>query len=254
MKKKTWRYSLVAFLALLLIYTSVQIINIWPLLTAKSYFEYHFEYQRFKVHWHKPPDYGIGHIFGEVEQRIRQVPIFEGNESFEVLLCNEETYTVFAEVFRRPIQSQGIYIPFFNYVLINVPFIREMQERSDGRFSYNLLEGNIIHIISHEIIHQLLKEELGFLKVRSLPQWKQEGFCEYWASRWAKQRDPSYTLKSRVDQYNSGFYDQAGSVRKDYIEAHLLTEYYFTELEGSIQEFFQDDIQKSELRKQLELK
>ena len=37
----------------------------------------------------------------------------------------------------------------------------------------------ISDIIIHELGHSYLKQEYGYLKMKQIPEWKQEGFCEY---------------------------------------------------------------------------
>ena len=86
------------------------------------------------------------------------------------------------------------------------------------------MEGNIIEIICHEIIHSFVYEKLGAEKYTLIPFWKQEGYAEYAANILVKEKDSLYNFRNRVDIYlNDEFWGNNKAV-KDYYEAELLVE------------------------------
>ena len=82
-------------------------------------------------------------------------------------------------------------------IFVSLTFLEEMEERYGPRFRYSLVEGDLAHIVTHEIVHTLVEEELGRFAAKRLPRWKLEGYCEYAAVREAVRRDGLDSLESR---------------------------------------------------------
>ena len=107
-------------------------------------------------------------------------------------------------------------------------FIERIKQRYGPQYGYGILEGDVGHVITHEIIDELIVDRVGFLKGRFLPSWKKEGYCEYSASHYKAKQDTGYSLENMVNRYSNGFYDDVGAGRKYYVFSKILVEYLLT--------------------------
>lgn len=225
-----------------------QIIKAWPLLCPKPYFEFEMEYNEFQVYADCPKGEALKSILDEVSARLRSIPIEGPEPQYTLFICYDaERYKMFANKAGKPATSQGFNLMPLGYTFINQSFISKIKKANSHGYQYNLLEGNPAHIITHEITHQLLSKELGFFKVRQIPTWKLEGYCEYAASLHPKRRDSSYQFKNELFKYFAGQYDHIPAGRQFYIRSQLLTEYYLDHQENSFDTFMADSLLEHDL-------
>ena len=59
----------------------------------------------------------------------------------------------------------------------------------------------MVHVATHELMHQYLGDAYGEFASRALPTWKVEGYCEYGVNHFVAPRDSGYTIPERIDIY-----------------------------------------------------
>jgi len=122
-----------------------------------------------------------------------------------------------------------------------------MKARNTSGSKFNLLEGNLAHIIAHEICHQLITEEIGYFRMRKTGNWKLEGFCEYTASKRRKTENDTYQFREFAADYFNGQFDELPAGRKLYLKSLLLTEYYLSYLDRSFTELVHNKVSEYNL-------
>ena len=139
----------------------------------------------------------------------------------------EKKFSFFAKITGSSYPAQGFNINYVNKIIISKSFINEThKERKAAKklIPFSALDGDIIEVICHEIIHSFVYEKLGAKKYALVPFWKQEGYAEYAANISVKEKDSLYNFNNRVDIYlDDGFWGDNKAV-KDYYEAELLVE------------------------------
>jgi len=82
---------------------------------------------------------------------------------------------------------------------VNVDFIEKLAAKTSGQPKYNAREGSVVHVATHQLMHQYLADAYGDLAFRFLPTWKTEGYCEYRVNHLAAPRDSDYSIEERID-------------------------------------------------------
>lgn len=216
----------------------------WILLNPNEKFPYHSEYKEFTIRSDEPIERHIKQKLDSVSWRLTSVLDYP-NDRYQIYLCNRpETYGIFSKKVGKPQKTQGFNLQPLNYIFINVSFVQEMKSRNDVGFKYHILEGNLSHLIAHEICHQLIAKRIGFLRMRRIDNWKLEGFCEYSASKRVKKKDASYRFSEFAADFFNGRFDNISSGRRFYIESMIITEYYLDYRNKNFNNLVNDDINK----------
>ena len=198
----------------------------WIILNPGGEFKHQVWYQEFNVYSETPIGDELKVILDEVSFRLSQIPgYYQGK--YKIFLCsNSETFGKFADIVGKPNRTQGFNLQPLNYIFINASLVEEIRTQNINGYKYNILEGNIAHIIAHEIVHQLIADQLGYFKMRGTDSWKLEGYCEYAASLEMKKMDSLYQFTDFYTDYFSGKYSELPSGKIFYIKSALITEYY----------------------------
>jgi len=244
--KSIHKYLLYASLLLLLL-VGFEVVNNWVLLQPEQQFEYRKEYKIFNIYSDNPIENDLEVILDEVYFRLSGTLDFDKGQ-YKIYLCKKtETYATFSNKVGKPANTQGFNLQPLNNIFINVPFILEIKERNTDGHKYNILEGSLAHIIAHEISHQLIAKEIGYLKMRSVDSWKLEGFCEYLAADRLKKMDNSYSYTDFAKSFFKGGYNQIPPGRKFYIKSLLLTEYFIDYKRQGFSELIDTELSENEL-------
>lgn len=248
--KFRFKYLLYASL-LLILFVGFEVVNNWILLQPKQQFEYQKEYKKFKIYSDNPIENDLELILDEVSFRLYNTLNFDKGE-YEIFLCKRtEIYDRFAKKVGKSARTQGFNLHPLNYIFINVPFIQEIMERNTDGHKYSILEGNIAHIIAHEICHQLIANKIGYLKMRYVESWKLEGFCEYSASQRIKRKDNFYSYTAFAKDFFNGEYHEISYGRKFYIRSLLLTEYFIDQKRRSFNDLIDTKLSENELLEEI---
>lgn len=174
--------------------------------------------------------------------RLTASPIHNPNKQQYIFFCsNNDTYAMFAEPLNASLNSQGLNILPLKYVFISLPNIKDKREWFGDAYKHTVVEGNVAHIIAHEITHGDIQDKVGFINVRSIPQWKNEGFAEYAATIYAIRNDASAGLNKRIRRSYQPDFLQGYSTQGLYVHSQLLVEYLMEEEQLTFQELMKEE-------------
>jgi hypothetical protein len=168
-----------------------------------------------------------GTFITEIDQRLKSCELFNETVQKIYIFDSETDFNFYAKLsFVNP--SQAFNNHLFDKIFLNKPFIERTRTERAGAgivITHSALEGNIIEIAAHEIIHSFVYHKLGKQKASSLPFWKQEGYPEYTANIFPKKNDSTYNFFQRIALLNAVNYWEGPKEIRDYYEAEVLVEY-----------------------------
>lgn len=123
----------------------------------------------------------------------------EGNRPF-TLLHDVVMRFVFAAAGLGRSSSYNLSVP--PYISQSITFHRPIIESNslvhpDGSRRVNQ---DLTRTLTHEVVHTLLRQELGLDGVMATPMWKQEGYADYVAASTTILADPSYDIGTSVER------------------------------------------------------
>ncbi len=142
------------------------------LLYPSLLFSHHAVYKNIRLHSNE--DFGIDAIMAKPLRKIRQSGFYPDRFRPDIYFCDSHRlYTFLAPANSG---SFGVHYPLTgNIILSRTDFRKGIIVRNGESHSSRSLES----VITHEMTHHLIESEFGFLKTRFMPEWKEEGFCEY---------------------------------------------------------------------------
>jgi hypothetical protein len=102
-------------------------------------------------------------------------------------------------------------------------------------------------VIAHETTHSLLENNLGIVKYKLLPSWKNEGYCDFIANE-------SSFNKQKGLQDICNYKDNSDIPSFKYFKYRIITEYLFEERKITLEKFLNDDFELEEINKNLKKK
>ena len=120
--------------------------------------------------------------------------------------------------------------------------IESVGRRNGGRPVYSRLEGSWSAAIAHEVAHDLIVAEVGFIRARKIPVWKSEGFADYSANLMPAAADPDYDLRNRIGILldDDSWRSTMGYIDRRHFRWHLLVE-FLCSVEGLTFEYLMDE-------------
>ena len=236
--KKILKITLIVIIGLPIIYFSI-------LASTGLWFNYHYEVDNFNIYCDSEitsPDILIENL----NNRLNTCEIFKEDVEHKIYISSsEKKFRFFAKITGSSYPAQGFNINYLNKIFISESFINETHKEHKAvnkLIPYSALEGNMIEVICHEIIHSFVYDKLGAEKYALVPFWKQEGYAEYAANISIKETDSSYNFNDRVDIYLDVEFWGNNKAVKDYYEAELLVENLMDNYGVSFVELMNDSI------------
>ncbi len=166
---------------------------------------------------------------------IQRSKIHNKSQKFNVYIVKSHAQYRFFAPFSPG--SFGIYYPLIGSIFINKidPVTKRVSRATDLRTRA------LYSVVSHEITHQMLNEDLGFYKFMRLPAWKNEGYSEYisGSTTISEQEGFSMIKKGEISKTGSGKYFLYAKV----------TSYLLKDRGISFDEFIKADFNWEELKK-----
>lgn len=214
----------IAFISL--VYIVFEISRTYPLYYPHPFFEYQTNYHHFTLFSDQPiKDYFLN-LVDEAVDRVSPVEIYDPDNTYHVFVVHDTgLFGSFAEKLNMNPAGQALTIHPLGYILINLTAVERTKSIYKNRYPHTLYRGDTAYILSHELMHVLTTDRLGFFSSWLLPDWKREGYAEYGASLHNRRHDPNYSLFDRFKQYRNGFYDDLSENQQFYIRSGLLVEY-----------------------------
>jgi hypothetical protein len=195
--KKTIKWMGIAIAAVIVLI----LLAIGVLTTPGLFMTEHKQYRAITVHTEIPIGPEIDSIMTEVFERLDAVPIYDPDRKMNLILCStQDKFSFFSRLTLRGQRIMGYCLLGNAYV--NLDFIKELAGRTRGRPKYHTREGSVVHVATHELMHQYLADAYGEFASRSLPTWKIEGYIEYGVNQYVAPRDSGYTIPRRIDIYS----------------------------------------------------
>lgn len=187
-------------------------------------------------------DEDFGEVLADVNRRLESVAVSPPAKINRVFLCRSQSlYATFARLSLVNPSAQGFNLSIFGNTFVSLPRVRRALAASWAVPRYSAREGDIAHVIAHEIVHDLSQDAVGYLKYRRLPMWKREGYAEYGAIITVVREDPEAGLEYRVSVlFDDSAWPTGSGPARVYYRAELLVE-YLIEVEGYGFEDIMDD-------------
>ena len=217
-------------------------------------FPYHHEVGSVSLRSDSPIDSGLIAVLAEIDQRLGRLEVNDDELRHRLFLCTSaRRYAFFARLLGIPASSQGVNAPLVNTVFLSQPFLDSMRARYGTRYPYTLVEGDLAHVATHEIVHTLVKKRLGYWGARGLPHWKREGYPEYAAVAERLADDPHKGLPERLAQFERLLQEGIGPIREQYVRGQLMVEYLMRVEGWSFDELVEADLASDDVFAALEL-
>ncbi|MBU8923097.1 MAG: hypothetical protein KOO63_14860 [Bacteroidales bacterium] len=183
------------------------------------------QYRAITVHSETPVGSVTDSIMAGIFTRLDAVPVYDPDRKMNLILCStQDKFSFFSRFTVRDKRIMGFCL--FGNAYINEDFIMELARRTGGRPKYNTREGSVIHVATHELMHQYLGDAYGEFASRSLPTWKVEGYCEYGVNHFVAPRDDGYTIQERIDIYlDDSQWNPTARIHRPHYIWGLLVEY-----------------------------
>ena len=216
MRKKLLKWVVLLFFIVI----SVEGIRALFLLFPQPFFQHKVDVAAFTIFADSTLDSSTMTMVQEAVLRVTQSDIYSDTRNHRVFLCNDERkYAFFSFLAGKNKYSQGFNIEPTGNIFISLPFIDTIRANYGLAYTSTLLEGNLAHIITHEILHTFITNKQGFWTSRNLPSWKKEGYCEYGAGH------PKWNLLERTHQFKSLRPSSIPPIRMHYLQSRLLIQY-----------------------------
>jgi hypothetical protein len=250
LKSRRWpRRLLVSLVALALLYAAITTL---PFIFPYPLFSHKMPYQNLAAYSDAAFEPDFVSTLQNVQRRLEGGEICDATATHRIFICrSEKLYGFFAFLAGLNANSQDFNVDLFGRIFISAPFIEQLRGRSGDRYRHALIEGNLAHIIAHEIMHSCLAEKLGYRRAHALPAWKQEGYAEYGATIKAIKADTTYDFHARAAKIFDTSFLANMPLRRSYYEAQVLVEYSLEIKRMDFSELIDARVTKAEALKNL---
>ena len=206
-------------------------------------FAHKVEYKGFRVYSHDQIDPRIRSLLDEVAAKLDRSGLSSRGQVHRLFLCKSRGEFAFFAPHRRLATS-------INYQLGHNIFIRSASIRENHVGEPGYYGSTLTWIAAHEAVHTLEQDSVGLRTMLALPFWKREGYAEYIA------QESGLSLREgiRLLQDNASSSIILGdeiAIPRQYFEARLLVEYYFSTRTPSFQRLAHDPVDVGVLRQEM---
>lgn len=196
---------------------------------------------------------GFDAVMRDVNMRLESVDLLPAGSENRIFLCrSQKRYSTLARISRVNPNVQGFNLSIFGNTFVSVPRVDYTRMVSGGLPRYGVREGDLAHVIAHEVIHDLCQNRIGFINYLRLPVWKREGYAEYGAVAGAIRRAGGPGLKERIPVLlNDCNWYGPEDYAKEYYRGELLVE-YLSDIEGlTFEQIMSDDVVLNEAHERM---
>ena len=202
------------------------------------------EYKNFSVYYHSN-DMNISElklVLDKSEKLLKGTELFKIGITQDIFICSSyNEFTFFAPISRK---AYGINNPISQNIFLTKSSIsgNYILRNGDENNKYSLSG-----VIAHETVHSLLRNELGLLKYKLLPSWKNEGYCEFIAN------ESSFDVKKGLtDICNDEVNSESASFK--YFKFRKITQYLFEDRKVSLNKYLDEDFDLENINNNLKEK
>lgn len=245
-KRIRWFRWLGYFVLALLIVVSLDLIVLahpnWSL-------DYSYQIDNQTFYSDQPIDEKMEKLFQRVSAKTRTWPFYDAGHKTDICVFHErKNYN-----FYRRLSLVGETIPGFNLSIVSVSFVsiprlNEIKANSYYAPRYSVFEGDLVHGITHELVHDYFVEAKGLLSNYSLPRWKREGLAEYLAGV-----EPDQVRESLYSRALANFNEPNWSNHvREYNRWELVVEYLINNEQLTIDQLVSEDTEFESCRSRLQ--
>ena len=202
------------------------------------------EYKNFSVYYHSN-DININElklVLDKSEKLLKGTELFKIGITQDIFICSSyNEFTFFAPISRK---AYGINNPISQNIFLTKSSIsgNYILRNGDENNKYSLSG-----VIAHETVHSLLRNELGLLKYKLLPSWKNEGYCDFIAN------ESSFDEKKGLtDICNDEVNSESASFK--YFKFRKITQYLFEDRKVSLNKYLDEDFDLENINNNLKEK
>ena len=175
-------------------------------------------------------------LLSQIRSEVRASKFHDEKQVFQIFLCNSQAlYTFFAP---RSRSSFGITNLFSNIIIANV----NLDTNTATAFRSENNKRSFVSVATHEIGHEMIKNEFGLISALKAPKWLNEGYCEYISG------ESSFSEKKGLEIMSKGESEENHSFK--YFEYRKMVEFCLDKRGSTIQELFSDPPSERSIREQ----
>lgn len=219
-------------LRLFLVVCFIEVLHITTLAFPYPLFLHKLEIDTLTMYSDQQIDSSMTDVLRDVQLRIEEIQIREPGQQHRIFLCqNQKLYSFISFLARMHPAAQGVMLSLFDNLFISQPNIDRVRGRNIYNFKHSHMDGNMAQVISHEIVHGCIKNQIGWWAQHSAPRWKQEGYCEYASTIAHARNDSMYDFPWRVKKLLENRHPDIPAHSMFYYQSQMLIE-YLSEIEG----------------------
>lgn len=139
-----------------------------------SFYRHNINYKQFNIYSDVKISDEIFDILDKVEEKLKTSEIYDPDLSFKIFISSKfKTYSIFCPSLKDAFAA--------TYPIINNIFISKTNIENNlvHRNANEDNERSLSSVITHEVTHKLIENEIGIKANKKLEIWKKEGYCEY---------------------------------------------------------------------------
>ena len=228
-KKKNRTYKIVSY-ALTAVFSAYALTLIFP----QFLFAHEVSHKNFKVYARQPLDESITRVLDSAEERLKKSPIYDESVREKIFISDSFGFYVFLSTVKY--NSFANTIPGVGNIRVNKSDIGgDLVFRNTDADNQRSLSG----VIAHEVTHNLIRKRFGLVNsFIKLPNWKDEGYCEYVAG------ETTLSFEEGVRRWKE---NPASDRQYAYFKYQQMVKYLLDDEKISVEELFNRDFDAKEL-------
>lgn len=192
-------------------------------------------HKNFKVYARQPLDENMNRVLDLAEERLVKSPIYDKEVTEKIFISDTFAFYTFLSPLSR--KSFATTLPGIGNIRINkADAAGDLVFRDAQTDNQRSLSG----VIAHEVTHNLIRKKFGLINsFTSLPNWKDEGYCEYVAG------DGTLSFEEGSRRWKE---NPDNDSKYAYFKYHQMVKYLLDVEKISVEELFNRDFDEKELQ------
>tara|TARA_B110000046_G_C12898423_1_gene357449 strand:+ start:261 stop:932 length:672 start_codon:yes stop_codon:yes gene_type:complete len=202
-------------------------------------FANNLEYKSFNVYYHSSEINveKLKSVLNKSQNLLNNTKLYKAGINQDIFICSSyNEFTFFALMSRK---AFGVNNPISQNIFLSKSSISENCILRNGEENNKY---SLSGVIAHETVHSLLRNELGILKYKLLPSWKNEGYCDFIANESSFNKQEG--LQNMCNNKDNSEIQSFKSFKYRIITEHLLEERKIT-----LEKFLNYDFELEEINK-----
>ncbi|MDP8203217.1 MAG: hypothetical protein P9L95_01645 [Candidatus Tenebribacter mawsonii] len=203
-----------------------------------SFYRNHINHKQFKIYSDIKIDDNIYKILDDVEEKLVASEIYNSTLNYKIFISSDfKPYSIFCPSLKDAFAA--------TYPIINNIFISktDIENNLVVRNASEDNERSLSSVITHEVTHKLIENEIGVNANRKLQIWKKEGYCEYISG------ESVLNLKAGINQVYNGA--NSFSPAFDYLKYRIFITYLLDVKEHTFKSIIETEFDIHALEKEL---